>query len=223
MLEYQSRTAKENMALDTYFLENMSGHDEPILHLYSWKNPSLTYGVLARPENLLNFSVLDSLGFDYARRSTGGGVLFHTLDLAFSLIMPTTHPHYRASVLDNYLWINKLVQKAIDSSTQLLNLEQAKKGDVAENFCMARGTQYDIMVGEKKLYGSAQRRKKNAFLHQASICLYEPDYSLLKKILKNHDPVIGAMKDTSFYLLSNKNKRQKQILHNNLKKIFTNL
>jgi lipoate---protein ligase len=222
VLEYQRRTAKENMALDKELLENMAPGDEPVLHIYDWKNPSLTYGALAKPNKFLNFEALEEHGIDTARRATGGGMIFHIYDLAFSLIMPISHPKYRSNALENYVWINNLVQKALEVPTKLLQKESVSHKSNLNQFCMSKGTKYDIMVGDKKLYGAAQRRKKHAFLHQASISLFKPDFNLLHKILLHPDEICSAMQETSAYFFGDHqlSTSSRRVIHENIKQIF---
>ena len=222
VLENEKRTCFENMQLDAHHLSCMKQGDEPILHFYDWKRPSVTYGALAKPKDFLNFHALEKLGIDSAKRATGGGMIFHVYDLAFSLVVPASHPLYKDNVLDNYLWVNRIVQEALEVPSQLLEVESISHKSPLSQFCMSKGTRYDLMLEDKKVYGAAQRRKKNAFLHQASVSLFEPDFDMLSNLFLEPGPIISAMKSTSAYLFKGEkvNASLKINVHQNLKSIF---
>lgn len=196
----QAKSAQELMSLDQFFLETLT---RPTLHFYRFKGPSLTYGVLMKPQEHLNLVALEEGGVSYAKRPTGGGALFHLWDLAFSVIIPLTAIAHIKGTLERYLCLNQLTQKGIEpflsaSKTQEL-LQQAPKELLGERFCMARPTQYDVMIGGKKCVGAAQRVGKNNLLHQSSISLCAPDLRFLGQVLLDQKIVL-SMAQTSFYL-----------------------
>src|SRR5262245_54132341 len=80
------------MAKDAQLLEQLNGDSLPILHLYEWAVPCLTYGYFMDPAQHLDLSVLKQQGLEIARRPTGGGIIFHLTDLAFSILVPSNHP-----------------------------------------------------------------------------------------------------------------------------------
>ena len=86
VIQHDSLSAKENMATDDALLSSYENGNEPILRLYSWEN-SFTIGVSQKFENYPITSVYKG---NYAKRITGGGVLFHGHDLSYSLVIPTS-------------------------------------------------------------------------------------------------------------------------------------
>ncbi len=85
------------MACDSELLHQLAGNSRPILHLYDWASDSLTYGYFVNPAEYLNLSLLDKWRLSIARRPTGGGLLFHTCDLAFSLSYPRHIPRFQTT------------------------------------------------------------------------------------------------------------------------------
>src|SRR5262249_49694531 len=140
-----------------------------------------TYGHFIAPSQFLNLSAMADLGLDLAQRPTGGGITFHLSDLAFSMLIPASHPGYSANTLANYAFINHLVAKAIkefmhlSKEPLLLPIEPALSDPKAAHFCMAKPTKYDLMLDGRKVAGAAQRRTKFGFLHQGTISLALPD------------------------------------------------
>ena len=59
----------------------------PLLHLYQWDGPSATYGYFIDPSKYLDLNKLRQHHVALARRPTGGGIVFHIWDLAFSFLI----------------------------------------------------------------------------------------------------------------------------------------
>lgn len=197
----EKASAIKNMEMDAMLLQRLACAQEPVLHLYDWEAPSITYGYFIDPEKVLHLSGIHAAGAQLARRPTGGGVIVHTADVTFSLLVPATHPSYTTNTLENYAWVNNSIVQLIKplvphSTVQLLpcNKECSQKP-----FCMAEPTVYDVMVDGKKVAGGAQRRTKHGYLHQGSISVGIPDESFLRQILK--DPAIVTLMLQNTYAL----------------------
>ncbi len=113
VIDTGTKSASENMSLDIKLLDNLKAEDEPILHFYDWQKPSLTFGYFIDLKKYLNLAKLKKYGFDFARRPTGGGIVFHTWDLAFSFLMPAKHKYFFEDVLKNYQFVHQIVKKAL--------------------------------------------------------------------------------------------------------------
>lgn len=174
------------MEKDAQLLENLQLDPCPILHFYEWEGDCLTYGYFTNPADYLDLTIAERLGLKMARRPTGGGVIFHLYDLAFSVLIPVNHPGYFVNSLDNYAYINRIVAQAISNLTQHSISTQlwCENQPALErpNFCMAKPTQYDLVVNGKKLGGAAQRRKKWGYLHQGSLSLSLPSTHLIQVV-----------------------------------------
>jgi len=208
VLDTGKRSATENMAIDAELLESMTLADaSPTLHFYDWESPSATYGYFTDPATLLSLDAVKKLGLDIARRPTGGGVIFHTTDWAFSLAIPSTHPGYSVNTLDNYAYVNRFVIRALaaflgtDHQLSFLENEIAIDNKHAHHFCMAKPTKYDVMFGKRKIGGAAQRRTRFGLLHQGSISLTLPDPIFLSQVLLSHVDVMEAMSRSTSALL----------------------
>jgi lipoate-protein ligase A len=199
-------TAENIMQKDHDLLESLADQPKPILHLYRWKNPSITYGHFIKIEKLLQLDVLKELHIDLAKRPTGGGVILHVYDLAFSFLLPASSPFFSVDPLKNYQFVHQIVFKALKEYLQEHALafldENPQDLTLAANFCMAKPTIYDLMVGSKKIVGAAQRKKKNGYLHQGSIAIEQPDREFLKKILIDAENVSDKMESFSHSFFS---------------------
>jgi lipoate-protein ligase A len=198
----------EVMQKDEFLLQQLSPRSS-ILHFYEWKTPSLTYGYFIQPEQHLAIDKLHENGFQIARRPTGGGIIFHIADFAFSLLIPECHPSLSLKPLDNYRWINQHVAEVIQQvdplcpTPSLLPFKNPIQKESFLPFCMAKPTPYDILIEEKKVGGAAQRRTRKGLLHQASISLFLPSLPLLSTLIKD-SRIIEAMHMQGYYLLGEK-------------------
>ncbi|QVL58405.1 MAG: hypothetical protein KFB93_08750 [Simkaniaceae bacterium] len=198
------------MAIDAELLEKMKPDDPPILHLYEWERDSATYGYFLDPKKFLDLEKAEAQGLSLARRPTGGGIIFHVSDLAFSVLVPANFPHYSTNTLDNYDFINSAVKRGVKTffkdaeSLSLLPEEPAPLDESCRHFCMAKPTKYDVMLEGRKIAGAAQRRRKQGYLHQGSIAIALPKENFLNKVLLKGTLVHEAMLANTFSLLGRK-------------------
>lgn len=200
-------SAEENMRIDAKMLADAKTKGSPILRLYDWEGSCGTFGLLIKPEDHLNLKAASSLGISLARRPTGGGIVFHMWDLAFSVLVPAKSKYFSKNTLANYSFVNNLVLETIQSFAKenlvasLLPEEEPALHADCKRFCMAQPTKYDVVWQNRKIAGAAQRQTKEGFLHQGTISLKTPDFHLLEKILLPESSVLEAMKKHTFSML----------------------
>lgn len=199
ILDTGSNTAEANMRLDEKLLLELDPAGEPILHLYLWNGPAATYGYFIDPGEHLDLTKIHSHRISLARRPTGGGIIFHIWDLAFSFLMPSGHPCFSTNTLANYRFVNEIVLEVMRDYLQLHDpLELLPQDQGGGHFCMAKPTMYDVVHQGRKIAGAAQRRRKNGYLHQGTISLALPHIELLKDILRDPKDVIQSMMAYTF-------------------------
>lgn len=220
VLDTGKASAERNMSIDLELLQSLESVREPILHLYDWEAPSVTYGHFTNPAEMLDVAGAAEKGYHLAKRPTGGGVIFHTSDYAFSVLIPSCHPGFSQNTLDNYHLINAQVAQVLqDYSGGSLNptFEPCPSNQSRPTFCMARPTCYDLVIQGKKAAGAAQRKTKHGFLHQGSISLVFP-FEIEELI---NPAVSQQMKESSFFLLEGASEIQKA--RSQLHKIITSV
>lgn len=194
-------SAEVNMRFDEKLLDELK---LPTLHLYQWARPSATYGYFIRPEKHLDLKRASIRHLDLARRPTGGGIVFHIWDLAFSFLLPSSHPAFSLNTLENYRFVNNVVLEvmrtffSLQSPVELIPQNYPSLGPDCQNFCMAKPTQYDVVYQGTKIAGAAQRKRKQGYLHQGTISLAAPHIDLLNDILLSKKDVLEAMKAYTF-------------------------
>ncbi len=202
VIDTESSSAESNMSRDAQLLDSLE--EEPILHLYGWERPSATYGHFIDPAGYFDMEAIKRREISLARRSTGGGIVFHIWDYAFSFLMPSSHPYFSTNTLDNYRFVNEIVLEVIkklfliDDCIHLIADDFPAKGPSCSHFCMARPTQYDVVYKGVKIAGAAQRRTKKGYLHQGTISLASPDEALLRELLISGNEVVSAMEEYTF-------------------------
>ena len=202
-------SAEKNMQIDADLLEGLESRKNPLIHFYEWEGDSATYGYFTDPNLFLKSQGVQKRGLQLARRPTGGGIIFHLWDMAFSAVVPSQSPLFSLNTLDNYSLINSAVLKSVRSllgHTQDLELivdDFQVQGEKCVHFCMAKPTKYDVVLEGKKVAGAAQRKTRAGFLHQGTISLVFPSEDYLRDVLASDADVLNAMKQYTFSIFPN--------------------
>jgi len=163
-----------NMARDEALMLRVGeGLSPPTLRLYQWSEPTISLGYF-QP-----FAQYKTLPPPYSsmavvRRLTGGGAILHDLELTYSITLPIHHPLLARGA--NRLY--ELAHDAVIAAMSDLGVNAKRCGQSDDSgaargpfFCFARRHCYDVLVGDDKIAGSAQRRTTSAVLQHGSIIL----------------------------------------------------
>lgn len=162
------------MAADQALLEAVgAGTSPPTLRFYRWDPPTISLGYF---QKYADYQALPPPAGDLAvvRRQTGGGAILHDRELTYSLTLPLDHALLTGGP-------NALYELAHDVIIDCLANAgvQAWRGCPTDDstagrgpfFCFARRHALDLLVGDQKIVGSAQRRTQTAVLQHGSIIL----------------------------------------------------
>ncbi len=205
IVEANSSSAQKNMEKDIFLLQSLEENPRSILHFYNWESLSVTYGYFTNPSRLLYTEQMKKEGIDLAKRPTGGGVIFHIWDLAFSLLVPRSSPFFSENTLQNYAFVHKGVFEALSScfplleGSEMIEEDFEAKSPFSSSFCMAKPTKYDLVYRGKKLAGAAQRKTRFGFLHQGSLSLFMPEEEKLKRWVKDSEVISSIMNHSYFF------------------------
>lgn len=197
ILDTLSASAEKNMLIDRQLLEELSLDDPITLRFYDWECPSLTYGYFLDPFPYLNLN--SDSQWQIAKRPTGGGILFHVDDFAFSFFVPRMHSLFSLNTLENYRTIHRLVKIVLEKALgfkenlQLLSDDCEPQNSDCKHFCMAKPSQSDLILKGRKVVGGAQRKTKNGFLHQGVIFLKQPSCKMFSTFLRPNSLLLDAM------------------------------
>jgi lipoate-protein ligase A len=161
----------ENMARDLALLERAISGEGPFLRVYGWARPTLSLGYFQREEDVAEAGAAARLGVDLARRFTGGGAILHHQELTFAVALPASHPWARLGVNESYLEITRPLLTLLQSRGVDVRFRGDVLPDVKAANCFAGSACPDLVVGGRKLFGSAQRRREGAVLQHGSLLL----------------------------------------------------
>jgi len=156
----ESKSAAMNMAVDEALLELVT---VPSLRFYTWQRPSLSFGY---------FGFFGEVGEEAAhrdtvRRWTGGGTVLHGSDFTYSFILPVDRTRHLPASRIIYSEVHEAIRQALSPYRRVeLALRDALK---SSDDCFANPVRADVLEGETKIAGAAQRRTRVGLLHQGSI------------------------------------------------------
>jgi len=162
-----------NMAVDQVLLQSAIDKDVATFRLYSWNEPTVSLGHFQREADVLGDARLAVL--PRVRRLSGGGTLVHDRELTYSLSLPATQ-HLIERPMDLY----RLVHLAIVDVFREHGVTLALRGTTLKRadepvLCFAREDEHDLVLGEHKVLGSAQRRRRGAILQHGGLLLQASD------------------------------------------------
>ena len=182
------QTGAMNMALDEALLHAVaSGASPPVLRFYRWRPATVTLGYAQSVSRDIDLEICHRAGLDVIRRSTGGRAVLHDNEVTYSVIAPSVSGLFGSSVLDSYRVISDVLQNALQRLGLQAQLVPGRprggpQGD-AKAVCFSAPSQYELVIDDCKVAGSAQKRHGQAFLQHGSIPL-DMDLELLGKVLK---------------------------------------
>ncbi len=178
-----------NMSVDELLLEAAPQLGAPLLRTYRWDRPALSIGCSqSYPES-------QEAHYAIVRRPTGGGNVFHDVDLTYTAVIPAGHPITALDRMESY----RIFHEAMLPMLEELGAHAALKRDESAHVdrrtmqCFTAPSRFDVVADDGAKYaGAAQRRTRNGILHQGSIRLtvaggeWEKLEEALLKALKHH-------------------------------------
>jgi lipoate-protein ligase A len=168
-----------NMALDEAIMRAVAASRvPPTLRLYAWRPPCLSIGRFQALESQVDVAACRRQGIDVVRRLSGGGAVLHDLELTYSLTAPEDDPRVAGSVVESYRRISAgLVQGLARLGVAAELAQTSEVSETSEVFargspvCFEAPSDYEVLVGGRKLVGSAQVRQGGVLLQHGSVLL----------------------------------------------------
>ena len=161
LLRSPAAPAAFNMALDESLLRTAEKRGRPLLRIYSWERPAVTFGYFQK------FPAQLASDYEVVRRPTGGGVVYHVKDTTYTVVVPPGHSLHAMKTTDAYCALHKAVAAAFE--TQPLLHDADLHSPQGQYECFQKPVRGDVVTDGRKLAGGAQRRSKSGMLHQGSI------------------------------------------------------
>src|SRR5262245_5272229 len=166
-----------NMAVDEALLESAASAGLMAIRFYQWSEPTLSLGYFQSAGDREQHP--PSRDCPLVRRASGGGAIVHDRELTYSVTMPQ-RPGDLAAARELLDACHETLSETLADLRVATNLfrttqncdSQADSPATAEPFlCFQRRSCTDIVCGEAKIVGSAQRRRRGAVLQHGSILL----------------------------------------------------
>jgi lipoate-protein ligase A len=162
-----------NMAADEALLQTAIGGIASF-RLYGWTEPTLSLGYF-QPAGLREADPLLAT-LPFVRRCTGGETLVHHYELTYALALPSGGEWQPR----NPPWLCRM-HGIIATALAALSIggvscarAEKKVGDV---LCFLHQTSGDLLCGEAKVVGSAQRKQRGALLQHGAILLAQSPHT----------------------------------------------
>lgn len=172
----------ENMATDEAIIESCNQRlSQPTLRLYEWSEPTLSIGCFQKADNVIKYCL--KAGIPYVRRITGGRAVLHSDEITYSIICSEDEPLFKEGISGAYRIISRCLLAALREAgvNADMHTSRAIEHGFEKTSCFHSPSRYEIIIDNKKLIGSAQRRFKSAFLQHGSI-LFGVDRDLVAQL-----------------------------------------
>jgi lipoate-protein ligase A len=161
-----------NMAVDQALLTAVAAGVEPVLRLYRWSPATLSFGRNQPARGLYDTAAAAARGFDFVRRPTGGQAVLHDDELTYAVVAPVAVVGRPRAA---YRWINQALVRGIRELGVEASVAGGAGGGAAgparswTEACFQRPERGELVVGGRKLVGSAQRTESHTILQHGSI------------------------------------------------------
>ncbi len=183
------KTGRENMDFDLQLL-NALRHRRlpPVLRFYQWQPPAVSLGAGQVVTEEVNMAYCRQQNIPVVHRPSGGGAIFHEDELTYSFAahrddFPAFH-----DLLTSYYTIVAGLQRGLERLGVSAQVRGGTKSSRPERFqpCFSLASRHDLVFQGKKLLGSAQKRRQEAFLQHGSLP-FSFNRPLVEKIFRQPD------------------------------------
>lgn len=172
----------ENMALDEVLLRRAAATGEAVFRVYAWSGPTLSLGRNQPARDEYDPTALRDHGVSVVRRLTGGRAVLHHREVTYSVTAPES---LGAALRDAYLRINGILVQGLHALGADASIASPKGRAPLPSTapCFEEPTEGELVLGARKLVGSAQYREAGALLQHGSI-LVEDDQLMVASLLR---------------------------------------
>lgn len=158
-----------NMAADELLLQRTAEFAGRVLvRIYRWDRPAVSFGY----SQIYPAELRDR--YTVVRRPTGGGVVWHDVDLTYTVVVPPGHAIMKLDRMESYRIFHRALLAELGRSgvAAALAPEGTPGVERATMRCFVSPSRYDVVAPDGGKYaGAAQRRTRLGILHQGSIML----------------------------------------------------
>ena len=164
-----ARPGWANMAIDQTLLDRAELLGESWLRLYSWEPNGVSIGRHEPAARRYDAERIAARRIDTVRRPTGGRAVWHGPELTYAVAAPG--PRF-GSLQEAYLEIHDMIGQALGELGIEAVLASSRRSEPLDaGACFSQPAGGEVLVGGRKVVGSAQLRRGDALLQHGSILL----------------------------------------------------
>jgi len=158
------------MAIDEVLLERAAAQARPQLRIYAWEEPTVSLGYFQRIGE--RESHPPSRACPLVRRPSGGGAIVHDREITYALAIPGPWRANEQRELCRrvHQGLAELLVR-LGAAAAICPKPAANDAEREPFLCFQRKMEGDVVIGQCKVVGSAQRRGKQAVMQHGSILL----------------------------------------------------
>ena len=171
------------MGVDEVLLRRAAETGDVVFRVYAWSVPTLSLGRNQPAHGEYDPAALHDHGVSVVRRLTGGRAVLHHREVTYSVTAPAS---LGMALRDAYVRINEILVdglRALGAHASMASPSgRAPLPSTAP--CFEEPTEGELVLGARKLVGSAQYREGGALLQHGSI-LVDDDQPLVRSLVRS--------------------------------------
>lgn len=172
---FQNHNIFENMAIDeAVFRETIKNKKSPTIRFYDSHPAAVSIGYFQNAKKEVNIEKCKKAGVDIVRRMTGGRAVFHYNEITYSVVAGDREKAFPSDIAGTYKVISKCIVRGLAYLGINANLDEDGRiltKEKSDSFCFSVSSKNELLVGGRKICGSAQARKRGGFLQHGSMLL----------------------------------------------------
>jgi lipoate-protein ligase A len=167
-----ARDPQVNMAIDEALMKMRPWKGIDILRVYMWSPSGVSIGRAQDATNSVDLDEIGKKGFKLVRRPTGGGALLHQegMEVTYGVVLSSDNPLAKLMVDESAARISNGIVKALEFLGIRAEVRRHGIGS-RQNLCYLREGSSDVLIGGRKISGSAQVRDGKAILQHGTLLL----------------------------------------------------
>ena len=176
-IDSENCSAVYNMAMDEAIAVSVRKEImPPTLRLYGWNSLAVSIGCFQKISDI-DLEYCRRRNIPVVRRPTGGRALLHGEEVTYSFSVKTISGHFSKGLLDSFKKISTALNLALSKigfSTKIM-LSKNNRNSLSDKerqrtpLCFKSISYGEIILNNKKIIGSAQKRWTDALLQQGTI------------------------------------------------------
>jgi lipoate-protein ligase A len=178
----------------------LARHTEvPTVWWHTTERPTLILGPGQKPTHI-NLATCEAAGVLVLTRQTGGTAIYAAAGaLGLDIALPAWHPLALPDVVEAYRWLGEVwvtAAQLLGADARLVTIDEARRAvptrphdETLRLACFGTLSPYEVAVGDRKLVGLSQVRRRRGILLQAGIYLDFQAEELARAL--THDDVPG--------------------------------